>query len=104
MLTAVDDKRFRELLISMSFVDDSPSSEAVRQALYALIALYIGAGTSRGATQALKFKIQAISALNRSFQTSLDAQNGLQHIAAGLLLCAFEVSLRTLLVGNFMVN
>jgi hypothetical protein len=86
MLTAVDDKRLQALLIGMSFIDNSPSSIAVRQALYALIAFYM-----YGRGPAMRYKVNAITALRHSLQYSLVAKDGLQHIAAGLLLSLYEV-------------
>lgn len=87
MLTSTDDMRFRGLLFAMSFIDSTPSSVAVQQALYALIALYVYGSTAR----AMPFKVRAVTALSRSFPSSLNAKDGLQHIAAGLLLSLYEV-------------
>ncbi|KAH8665998.1 fungal-specific transcription factor domain-containing protein [Tricladium varicosporioides] len=87
ILTSADDKRFRGLLIAMSFIDSTPSSVAVQQALYALIALYVYGCASR----AMPFKVRAITALNQSFQSNVNAKDGLQHIAAGLLLSLYEM-------------
>jgi hypothetical protein len=86
MLTAVDDKRLQALLIGMSFIDNSPSSIAVQQALYALIAFYM-----YGSGVAMKYKVNAITALTQSLHYGLIAKDGLQHIAAGLLLSLYEV-------------
>jgi hypothetical protein len=86
MLTSSDDKRFRGLLIAMSFIDSTPSTLAVQQAVYALIAVYM-----YGPLYGMPFKFKAITALNRSFSTRLNAKDGLQHIAAALLLCLYEV-------------
>jgi hypothetical protein len=86
MFTSVGDKRFRGLLIGMSFIDSSPASVAVQQSLYALIALYV-----YGYTRSMPFKVNAITALNHSFRSCLNAKEGLQHIAAGILLSLYEV-------------
>jgi hypothetical protein len=88
MLTSMGDgdKRFRGLLIGMSFIDSSPPSVAVQQSLYALIALYI-----YGPTRSMRFKVNAITALNHSFRSSINAKNGLQQVVAGLLLSLYEV-------------
>jgi hypothetical protein len=86
MLTAVDDKRLQALLIGMSFIDNSPSSIAVQQALYALIAFYM-----YGRDIAMKYKVNAITALRHSLQYDLFAKDRLQHIAAGLLLSLYKV-------------
>jgi hypothetical protein len=95
MLTSVDDRAFRSLLISMSFIDSSPSSVAVQQALYALIALYV-----YGRAQAIKFKVHAIKALNQSTGIRLSTKDGLQRIVAGLLLSIYEVRKRNSFIKN----
>jgi hypothetical protein len=89
MLTSADDKQLRGLLIAMSFVDNTPSSVAVQQALYALIALYVDRNTIRS----MPFKVRAVTALRHSFPSSVNAKDGLQHIAAGLLLSLYEVGM-----------
>jgi hypothetical protein len=86
VLTSVHDKRFQSLLIAMSFTDSSPSSIAVQQALYALIALYV-----YGSVRAMPYKVKAITTLSNSFPEMINIKNGLQHIAAGLLLSLYEV-------------
>lgn len=86
LLTSEEDRRFHRLLIAMCFIDNSPSSVAVQQALYALIALYI-----YERTRSMQYKVNAITALNHSFRSSLNAKDGLQHIAAGLLLSLYEI-------------
>ena len=85
MLTSVGDKRFRGLLIGMSFIDSSPASVAVQQSLYALIALYI-----YGDIRSMRFKVNAISALMHSFRSCLNAKDGLQLVVAGILLSLYE--------------
>jgi hypothetical protein len=86
MLTALDDKRLQSLLIGMSFIDNSPFSMAVQQALYALIAFYV-----YGHARAMRYKVNSITALRYSLQCGLTAKDRLQHIAAGLLLSLYEV-------------
>lgn len=86
MLTAVDDKRLLAMLYGMSFIDNSLSTTAVQQALYALIALQM-----YGRAVAMKYKVNAITALRSSLHRGLGAKDGLQHIAAGLLLSVYEV-------------
>lgn len=86
MLTVVADKRLLSLLYGMSFIDNSLSTTAVQQALYALIALKM-----YGSAVAMEYKVNAITALKNSVQKGLGAKDGLQHIAAGLLLSLYEV-------------
>ena len=86
MLTSVEDHQFRSLLITMSFLDDSASSISVMQSLYALAALHL-----YGSTKARPFKIRAVKALMMSAQMNLSSVEGLQHIAARLLLSLYEV-------------
>ncbi len=85
-LTSSDDTRFKGLLLSMSFVDSSSSSIAVRQALYALTALHL-----YEFEKAMQFRAKAISALLDPTQSIWSIKDWLQNIAAGLLLSLFEV-------------
>ncbi|KAF2663652.1 hypothetical protein BT63DRAFT_108716 [Microthyrium microscopicum] len=85
-LTLLDDEKFKGLLISMSFTDNSLSSVAVRQALYALTAINL-----YGFETASIFRRKATQALLDSIETPLSARDQLQHIAAGLLLGLFEM-------------
>jgi hypothetical protein len=88
MLTSTHDARFQNLLLSMSFTDNSSSSVAVRQALYALTALHL-----YGFEVAMRYKYKAVRALDHahSLQWTSNTKDRLQHIAAGLLLSLFEV-------------
>ena len=80
------DDRLQRLVVAMSFADDSPSSAAVRQALYALTALHI-----HDFQRATKLKAKAIRSLFQSPQAGLDVKDNLQRVAAGLLLSLCEV-------------
>lgn len=86
ILTSVGDKRFRGLLIGMSFIDSSPASVAVQQSLYALIAHYV-----YGHIRSMRFKVNAISALMHSIQSCVNAKDGLQQVVAGILLSLYEM-------------
>lgn len=86
MLTNIADKRFRGLFIAMSFGDSSLSLMAVQQTTFALITLYV-----YDYNQAIQFRVNAITALSQSFSQSFNAKDGLQHIAACLLLRLCEV-------------
>jgi hypothetical protein len=86
MLISGEDSRFRGLLIAMSFIDSSTSSVAVLQALYAVTALLL-----YGPGKAEQYKARAISALSATFRYNMSIKEGLQRIAAGLLLSLYEV-------------
>lgn len=75
------------LLLNMSLGDDSPASLAVLQGMLSLSALYL-----HGPTAGLLHKVKALSALSLSSTKPLLYKEGLQHIAANMLLCLFEVS------------
>jgi hypothetical protein len=82
----MNDNRFKGLLISMSFLNDSISSIAVLQSLYALAALHL-----YGPEVAMPFKAKAAKSLVKSSQFKLGPVEGLQHIAAQLLVSLFKV-------------
>ena len=88
VLLYAPDFKFQKLLLSMSFTDTSSSSVAVRQALYALTALSL-----YGYDTALHYQTKAMKALYHAYsmQENSSTKDRLQHIAAGLLLAAFEV-------------
>jgi hypothetical protein len=71
----------------MALADSSPSSTAVRQALLGLSSLHRYGVQA----QAFEFKISAINSLKAASFTSIGAAEALQHIAAGMLLCSFEI-------------
>lgn len=71
----------------MALADSSPSSTAVRQAVLGLSSLH-RYGVQ---TQAFEFKISAIKSLKAASFTNIGAAEALQHIAAGMLLCSFEI-------------
>ncbi|KAL4751359.1 fungal-specific transcription factor domain-containing protein [Aspergillus terricola var. indicus] len=82
-----DPMRIRSILIPMALIDTSPSSTAVRQALLGLSSLH-RYGVQ---TQAFEFKISAIKSLKAASHTKIGAAEALQHVAAGMLLCSFEI-------------
>jgi hypothetical protein len=71
----------------LALVDSSPSSTAVRQALLGLSSLHRYGVQA----QAFEFKISAIKSLKAASHTNIGAAEALQHIAAGMLLCSFEI-------------
>ncbi|KAF2093945.1 hypothetical protein NA57DRAFT_80950 [Rhizodiscina lignyota] len=86
MFTSVDDIQFRGLLVAMSFIDNSPSSSGVLQSVYALSALQL-----YGKGNAAQYKDAALAALELSTRQALTTKDRLQHIAANLLLCSYEI-------------
>ncbi|KAL2809056.1 hypothetical protein BJX63DRAFT_406951 [Aspergillus granulosus] len=74
-------------LIRMALANTSPSSAAVRYSLLGLSSLH------RHGLQAhcFEFKISAIKALNEATHAEIGPAEALQHVAAGMLLCSFEI-------------
>ena len=84
-----DASGFRDLLIQMALSNDTAPSRAVLFALLAFSSQYRDGLQSR----AVQFKTSAISALARSAENGpLSTTEAAQHVAAGMLLCSFEVS------------
>ena len=84
-----DSGHFRDLLIQMALSDGTLGSQAV---LFALLAF---SSQSRDGLQsrAVEFRTSAIRALAKSAETgALSTHEAAQHVAAGMLLCSFEVS------------
>jgi hypothetical protein len=79
--------------------DDTDSSKAVLQSLLALSSLH------RYGVQdeAIRLQSQALQLLEKSARSGLSQLEAVQHIAAGMLLCTFEVcrSLARLPSKNF---
>ncbi|KAI9742119.1 MAG: hypothetical protein M1834_000509 [Cirrosporium novae-zelandiae] len=70
----------------MAFKDDSPSSTAVRQAILALSSLKL-----YGQSRAIPFKTKALSALLKSMKHDIGIREGMQLVAASMLLCLYEI-------------
>lgn len=89
ILAMLDSDRARicRLLMQMALSDDSPASKAVLQSILALASLHRD-GDQAGAA---RLKLSALSALLASTENGISAKSGIQHIAAGMLLCAYEV-------------
>ncbi|KAK9427691.1 fungal-specific transcription factor domain-protein [Lipomyces doorenjongii] len=85
----VDAEWLCSILFKLSFADDSFSSTAVLHALLALSSLYLYGHTQ----EAVRLKVAALSALNASMKRLAGPKEAQQHIAVGMLLCAFEVFL-----------
>ena len=87
-----DRARVRQTLMKMALSDNEPSSRAVLESILALTSLY------RDGHQyyAARRKLSALRALLASTEKGISAKGGIQHIAAGILLCTFEVRTNTL--------
>lgn len=84
-----DRTRIRRLLMQMALSDDTPPSKAVLQSILALASLH----RSGQQEHAAQLKLSALHALMASPERHLSPKAGIQHIAAGILLCSFEVSI-----------
>lgn len=81
--------RFADMLLQLSFHDQSLSSRAVRRALLSLSWVYRDGYHYRNN----QLKLQAIADMRSSMDEDIGQTKLMQHIAAGMLLCSFEVSL-----------
>ncbi|KAF2119053.1 fungal-specific transcription factor domain-containing protein [Lophiotrema nucula] len=75
------------LLIRISLSSDSSSATAVRKAMLALSSLHRYGVQS----QAIELKITSLKALASASKDNLGAVELVQHVAAGMLLCSFEI-------------
>ncbi|KAL5336823.1 fungal-specific transcription factor domain-containing protein [Aspergillus crustosus] len=83
-----DSQKLWRLLFKLSFCDDSHATMAVLRAILALSTLY-RYGLSR---EAVRLKVAALSSLRASTEEgSLGPWQIYQHVAVGMLLCAFEI-------------
>ncbi|KAL2862299.1 Zn(II)2Cys6 transcription factor [Aspergillus lucknowensis] len=82
-----DPRLVGEIIIRMALANDSPSSTAVRRSLLGLASLHRHGLQS----YAIEFKVSAITALNAATRTNISSAEALQHVAAGMLLCSFEI-------------
>jgi hypothetical protein len=78
----------RNILLRMSFSDGSLTSKAVMQSMLAVSSLH----RFGPRPQAINFKQSALRTLAESLATGIGTKGALQHIAAGMLLCTFEVT------------
>jgi hypothetical protein len=88
-LIRTDGHKLWELLFKLSFSDDSPASMAVLRAMLSLAYLYRhGHGN-----EALRLKVAALSSLGTAMKQNVTGTREIyQHVAVGMLLCAFEVT------------
>lgn len=75
------------MLIRMALVNNAPSTTAVLRSLLALSSLH----RSGLQSQAAELKIAALNALSVASNREISAMETIQHVAAGMLLCSFEV-------------
>jgi hypothetical protein len=77
----------RNILLRMALSDGSPTTNAVMQSMLAVSSLHRFGPRS----QAINLKQSALRTLAESLVTGIDTKEALQHMAAGMLLCTFEV-------------
>lgn len=75
------------IIARLSFRDDSASSQAVLYATLAVASLIRHGQT----TETFKLQGKALRALEKSANTGISGSKVVQHVAAGMLLCCFEV-------------
>ncbi|CEJ56417.1 hypothetical protein PMG11_02625 [Penicillium brasilianum] len=75
------------MLLRMAVMNNTPSSAAVLRSLLALASLH----RSGLQTQAAELKIAALKALGAASNREIGTMETLQHVAAGMLLCSFEI-------------
>ncbi|KAL3472591.1 fungal-specific transcription factor domain-containing protein [Aspergillus californicus] len=85
-----DGYKLWKLLFQLSFSDDSPASMAVLRAMLSLASLYrYGHGD-----EPLRLKVAALNSLSSSMNgVTTGTREIYQHVAVGMLLCAFEIYL-----------
>lgn len=85
-----DSPNLREVIIRVALSNDSPSSSAVLKALLGFSSLHRNGLQSH----ATRLKVSALSALAAAARTGVPSDEVIPHIAAGMLLCCFEVGFR----------
>ena len=83
-----DRSRIRRLLMQMALSDNAPASKAVLHSMLALASLHRNDNKEHTA----QLKLSALQALMTSTDKGMSAKIAIQHVAAGMLLCTFEVS------------
>ncbi|KAI4867611.1 hypothetical protein F4820DRAFT_467503 [Hypoxylon rubiginosum] len=82
-----DPTKVGNILLRVALTSDTPSAIAVLKSLLALSSLH-RYGVQ---TQAVELKISALKALAAASEGNLGTKEAIQHIAAGMLLCSFEI-------------
>ncbi|KAL3442403.1 fungal-specific transcription factor domain-containing protein [Aspergillus insuetus] len=80
-------KDLGRILLRMALINNSPSSTAVLRGLLALSSIHRYGLQGQG----FELKISAIKALGEASRSTIGAAEALQHVAAGMLLCSFEI-------------
>lgn len=84
---ASDPKNLAALLMSISQSSNTMAATAVLHSILGLTSLYRYGWNE----QAMMFKISSLRALSQASETYDEVEEGAQHVAAGMLLCSFEV-------------
>ncbi|RAQ42686.1 hypothetical protein AFGD_010094 [Aspergillus flavus] len=84
---AHDSPSLGRTILRMALTNDSASSAAVRQALLAFASVHCHGLQSQG----IELKVSAIRALGKASHNNIGVAEALQHVAACMLLCAFEI-------------
>ncbi|KAI0127358.1 fungal-specific transcription factor domain-containing protein [Xylariales sp. AK1849] len=83
-----DDRQgLRSLLLRLALSDASPSSRALLQSALALSSLHRYGLRA----EAFRLRVSALHALEASIRSGISASEGIQHVAAGMILCYFEI-------------
>lgn len=82
----MDIQSIRTILARLAMSDDRAASRAVKQSMLAIASLHRDGNRERAA----QHKMLALRAMRVS-KDNLDAKEGLQHVAAGMLLLTLEV-------------
>jgi hypothetical protein len=83
-----DSAHVGKMLMRIALTGNTPSAAAVLYSIFALSSLH-RYGCQE---QAFEFKISTLRALANMTMRKLTATETIQHVAAGMLLCSFEVS------------
>ncbi len=84
----------------IALAGNNPSATAVLQSLLALSSLH-RYGVQ---TQALELKISGLKALATASKSNLGSKEVIQHVAAGMLLCSFEVYIHNITRSHMLTN
>jgi hypothetical protein len=84
-----DPTKLRNALIRIALASNTPSATAVVQSMLALASLH----RDNVHLQAVELKITALNALISAFKGNIGTIEATQHVAAGMLLCSYEVSI-----------
>ncbi|KAF7552726.1 hypothetical protein G7Z17_g4114 [Cylindrodendrum hubeiense] len=83
----LDASMIRHAIIRMALSGNTPATTAVLKSALALASLYRDGPRNRAAL----LKVSALRALSASANTKFGSAECIQHVAAGMLLCSFEV-------------